>query len=312
MDWCKKNHEIVSLAAADTEVGLRLDVFLAKRLTCSRNAIVQNLLKPVCDALGKPLKWSHKIRRSEVIRFQRPINPEPAVTVQYRILFQDDCLVVLDKGPGVPVHPARSFRTRTVITHLRKQMNDDRLSPVHRLDRETSGVLIVGRAGALAALNKQFAQRSVSKTYLAVVRGSPAFAQEQVRDRLAPDREFPVGCRMKIDPQAGKLAVTTFAVLSRHQRVSLIQACPVTGRTHQIRVQLAGRGYPILGDKLYQEQGEAYLALIRDTLQPEQLERLGHHRLALHCSKIVLVHPENGQTLAFEAALPEDLQALLR
>ena len=300
------------LTARDDEAGCRLDVLLARRFGCSRTAIHQRMCGPVLGAAGRPRKWSHRVRPGEVVRIPTLVRPEPDVEVRYQLLLVDDWLVAVDKGPGAPVHPVRSYRTRNVLSRLRAELGDPGLSPAHRLDRETSGVLLFGRGGrATSGLGRQFAAGGVSKTYLAVVRGEPAFDRRCVDLPLGPDPDFPIRGRVRVDERQGQASRTELRVIRRLGDRALVEARRRTGRMHQIRVHLAALGHPLLGDKLYQDQGRAHLAMIRDQLDPSWLGRLGHHRLALHAAALQLAHPATGEPLCVQAPLPADLDALL-
>jgi 23S rRNA pseudouridine1911/1915/1917 synthase len=260
--------------------------------------------------MGRKLKWSHRLKEGEVIRVPSREHPEPRVEVTYRILHEDEWILAVDKGPGAPVHPVRSFRTRTVLTRLREDLKEPGLKPAHRLDRETSGVLLFARRKrALTRLMNQFKNGRVSKKYLAIVRGNPDFDRKMVELPLGRDPEFPIRCRMR--PGSGRPAQTGFTVLERQKDRALISAVPRTGRQHQIRVHLAALGHPVLGDKLYQEGGKPYLAMIGDRLDDEAIKRLGHHRHALHAESLEIEHPRTGERLRIHAELPEDLKGLL-
>jgi len=241
-----------------------------------------------------------------------PHRPEPDIEVKYQILYSDDWLVVVDKGAGAPVHPSRSYRTRTVLTRLRHQLGQNDINPAHRLDRETSGVLVFGRhAGAVRELMKSFAAGLVRKEYLAVVRGKPEFSQKRVEEPLGRDPGFPISCRMKVDRESGRHSQTDLNVIRRCGGSALVAATPLTGRQHQIRVHLAHIGHPVLGDKLYQEEGRPYLAMMRDELDAETIDRIGHFRQALHAGSIELPHPATGKRLRIEAELPRDMLLLV-
>jgi 23S rRNA pseudouridine1911/1915/1917 synthase len=292
------------------DAGERLDVFLARKFSRSRSELRSKLAGDVLSEDGRKLKWSHRLKEGEVIRVPSREHPEPQVEVTYRILHEDDWILVVDKGPGAPVHPVRTFRTRTLLTRLRADLDESGLKPAHRLDRETSGVLVFARKKpALTALMKQFKDGLVSKKYLAIVRGSPGFDQKTVDLPLGRDPDFPIRCRMR--PGSGRPAQTEFAVVQRYKDRALVSAVPRTGRQHQIRVHLAALGHPLLGDKLYQEDGKPYLAMIGDRLDDETLKRLGHHRHALHAQSLQVRHPQTGKQLRIRAGLPEDLESLL-
>ncbi len=292
--------------------GRRLDVFLSHKFRRSRTSLTERLTGCVFDGGGRPLRWSHRLRSGDVVVVHSEVRPEPAVEVRYRIIFQDQWLVAVDKGPGAPVHPVRGFRTRTVLTRLREELGRPGLQLAHRLDRETSGVLLLAEGTELLrALMDAFASRRVKKEYLALVRGAPAWDRIRVDAPLSLDRSFPILCRMKVDPERGQKAATDFEVLARRADRALVRAVPHTGRQHQIRVHLLHAGHPVLGDKLYLEDGRPYLAMIRDRLSDSDLARLGHTRQALHANILELAHPATGARLRLEAPLPEDLQTLL-
>jgi 23S rRNA pseudouridine1911/1915/1917 synthase len=290
--------------------GKRLDVFLAAKFSRTRSELRQKLEGDVLSKDGRKLKWSHRLKPGEVIRVPSREHPEPQVEVAYRVLYEDDWILAVDKGPGAPVHPVRSFRTRTVLTRLREDLKEPVLKPVHRLDRETSGVLVFARdKRTLTALMNQFKDGRVSKKYLAVVRGTPDFDEKTVDLRLGRDPDFPIRCRMR--PGSGRPAQTELTVVQRYKNRALVSAAPRTGRQHQIRVHLAALGHPLLGDKLYQEDGKPYLAMIGDRLDDETIKRLGHHRHALHAESLEFEHPKTGKRLRIHAGLPEDLASLL-
>jgi 23S rRNA pseudouridine1911/1915/1917 synthase len=292
--------------------GLRLDVVLAARLGLTRSALRARLSPGAVLLDGRPGRWGERLRAGVVLRLPRLVRPEPEVEVRYRLLVQDDWLVAVDKGPGAPVHPSRSFRTRTVLTALRVELGDAALRPAHRLDRETSGVLVFGRTALAASrLGEQFARHAAEKRYLAVVRGTPGFTRRVVELPLGRDPDFPVRCRMRVDERDGQPARTELEVLELRDDRALVAAVPRTGRQHQIRVHLAALGHPLLGDKLYQEGGQPYLDQIGDRLDAAVLARLGHARHALHAERLTLVHPGTGERLTLSAPLPEDLEQLL-
>jgi len=296
--------------------GRRLDRYLADKFRRSRTSLVGRLEGCVFSrgAAGpdRPLPWGHRLQAGEQILVRSEVRPEPEVEVRYRLLHRDEHLVVVDKGPGAPVHPVRGFRERTIVSRLRAELGLPDLEAAHRLDRETSGALLLARGReVLHALMRQFAGRQVEKRYLAVVRGAPAFERTLVEARLGPDREFSLTGRMRVVADGGQAAATELEVLARLPDRALVAARPRTGRTHQIRVHLAHLGHPILGDKLYQEGGRPHLDMIKDRLSADTLARLGHARLALHAHGLAFTHPLTGARLVFEVPLPEDLAALV-
>lgn len=303
---------LVPVVVSPDHDGQRLDVFLAARFGRSRSQIRSRMQGQVCDSRGQAMKWSQRLHGGQVLQVRKRLRPEPEVEVAAEVIWQDPFLVAVDKGPGAPVHPTRSWRTRTVLSLLRKRLGDAGLHPAHRLDRETSGVLVFARtAPALRGLMEHFRLGRVSKRYLAVVRGRPGFERRTLAWPLARDFQFPVRSRMRVDPAAGREAVTEVEVLRRGADRALVAATPRTGRQHQIRVHLARLGHPVLGDKLYQQDGWPYLAMIRGEIDRATLQRLGHTRHALHAESLNVHHPVTGEPLHFRAPLPPDLQELV-
>jgi 23S rRNA pseudouridine1911/1915/1917 synthase len=302
--------------------GRRLDRYLADKFRRSRTSLVGRLEGCVFarGAFGdgapggrrRPLPWGHRLQAGEEILVRSEVRPEPEVEVSYRLLHRDEHLVVVDKGSGAPVHPVRGFRERTIVSRLRAELGLPDLEAAHRLDRETSGALLLARGReVLHALMRQFAGREVDKRYLAVVRGVPGFERTRVEARLGPDPEFSLAGRVRVVEDGGQAATTELEVLTRGADRALVAAHPLTGRTHQIRVHLAHLGHPILGDKLYQEGGRPHLDMIKDRLGAGALARLGHTRLALHAARLAFTHPVSGERLVFEVELPGDLAALV-
>jgi 23S rRNA pseudouridine1911/1915/1917 synthase len=257
---------------------------------------------------GKPAKTAQRLRGGEEVRLSVPA----AVPVQteaedlpLRLLHQDRDLVVIDKAAGMVVHPAAGNWSGTVVNALLHRVRDlggvgGELRPgiVHRLDKDTSGCLVVAKnEAALAALQRSFKAREVDKRYLALVLGSPKASGEMDTffGRHPKDRKRFTGKLLE-----GKRALTRYRVLEQLADAALVEVELLTGRTHQIRVHFAEAGHPLLGDATYggrrQPKGKAALAL----------EVIG--RQALHAWRLGFAHPRTGKPLSFEAPLPEDFQ----
>lgn len=236
------------------------------------------------------------------------------------ILYHDSDLLVLNKPAGLPTLPD-GYNPHT--PHVRSVLEPTfgRVWIVHRLDRQTSGLLIVARtADAHRSLNTQFDQRQVAKRYHALVNGVPDFENRLVDLPLRPDGDRQH--RTIIDSRRGKPASTGLKVLERFKGHALIEAAPHTGRTHQIRAHLAALGLPILADSLYGgaglsapspsrrgESGEEYADLDGEH---EAGDRLVIERPALHAQSIEFKHPTSGENIQFCAAYPEDFAVALR
>jgi len=289
--------------------GERLDLFLAQSIPELSRSRIQRLIKEGRVTINgiKALKPRQKLAGKEEIELEIPppekilLEPEPGVP--FEILYEDRDIVVLNKPPGLVVHPAAGHSKGTLVQGLLARVRDlsgigGELRPgiVHRLDKDTSGLLLVAKHDqAHQALSLQFKEREVSKVYLALVHGVPSLSSGHV-DR--PLGRHPVHRKkMSIQPH-GREAYTAWKVREgfKRMRAALLEVYPRTGRTHQIRVHLASIGHPIVGDRLY------------GGLRPTGPKAL---RQMLHAWKLSFFHPHTGKRLSFEAPLPPDFQSLL-
>lgn len=316
-----------SLVVTPDLAGLRLDHFLKAqipRLSRSKiQVVVQTQLRrdgaPIVD---RPLRPNTTVMAGERYTISRPARPEPPCPRTFEVLYQDDELMVIDKPAGLPVHASAKFYFNTLTTVLRERYPGEELQICHRLDRETSGVLVLARGkAAVAKVKLAFATKRVSKTYCAVVHGTPPWPElssDQPEAHLdAPLRVAGVndptpltGVRILAGP-GGLPSLTLVRVLDRRPRYSLVRCQPVTGRQHQIRVHLAHAGYPIVGDKLYGLGDEAFMRLCDRGVDAELAQRLVLPRHALHAASVRVPHPRSGEVLEISAPLPRDLRALL-
>ena len=274
------------------QVGRRLDhVLVVQADGVSRSEIQREIRAGGVLVGSRPVRRpSYRVREDDHIVWQIPSRPllEPR-KIPLSVLFEDHCFVIVDKRPGLVVHPGAGTTAPTLVEGLLADRSlppsDDPVRPgiVHRLDKETSGVIVVAKTpAALSSLQQQFASRSVTKAYLAVVQG------------VVPEEEGWIDAPVGRDPQAprrmsvqanGRPAQTGFHVLSRWNHSSLLVVRPRTGRTHQIRVHLHYIGYPVVGDLLYGGPSDS--------------------RLLLHAWRIAFLHPETGETVSFEAPVPD-------
>lgn len=226
----------------------------------------------------------------------------------YGILYEDDSLLVVDKPAPLPVHAAGSYGERNLLALLRQdpRWRGRRLWTPHRLDSETSGVLVLGKTlEAGRSLGRQFGEGRVRKRYLALVHGSPGEREGVVRQPLGSVR---MGFVVRVPDEAGESAETRWRVVSTVGRFSLLEVEPVTGRTHQIRAHLAWMGCPVVGDKIYPDPSR-YRRYVVSGLGDGLLAELLLPRLALHASRLGLVHPASGERVEYASPLPEPLVA---
>lgn len=237
------------------------------------------------------------------------LSEEPCVNTEFQLLFQEGDIAVVTKPAGLPMHEAGFYRRKTVRWLLPKFLGEDWLA-VHRLDRETSGVLVCARGRQMReALAKQIEHGKVAKTYIAVCAGQPKNQVWTESAAILPARS-PLERACCPSDGAGQHAETHFRVLAIHQQNTLVEAIPMTGRTHQIRVHLAHAGLPIVGDKMYGINPAVFQEYIKNGNTPEVQGLAGHKRHLLHAHRIVFQNPLNGAAISVESPLPDDMSCL--
>lgn len=245
------------------------------------------------------------------------VHTEPAVDFRYEVLHDDAHMLAVAKSGNLPVHAGGKFIRNTLIARLREDFPEsgDELRPAHRLDRETSGVVVLARSRkAAAAFERQFHGRRVEKRYLAVVRG--VAPEELTVDAPIARREPAEAPYFRTAATGeGKESLTRFRLLRTgraaappHGAISLVEAFPESGRTNQIRVHLAHAGFPILGDKMYGVPEAMAKEFARGGPTDEIDAAAGAARHLLHCAELVLAHPATREPLRLEAAVPPDFE----
>ncbi len=296
--------------------GHRLDHYLKRKIPrLSRTRLQEIIRTQLIGPAGRRLKASSAVREGDELVIRRPARAEPACPRDVAVLYRDEHLLALDKPAGLPVHASAKFYFNTLTRVLAEKFPGEPLQIAHRLDRETSGVLIVARGrDAASRLKTAFARKLARKTYLAVVRGVPPWPDGAVQEIDLPlaltDEPGALDVRMVPRPGAPP-ALTRVTIALRRSRHALVRCEPVTGRQHQIRAHLAAAGYPIVGDKIYGHDDELFRAYCARGLTAELLARLELPRHALHAASIEIAHPASGQPMRFESPLPDDLLAFL-
>jgi len=303
---------------AEEAAGERLDAALARRCGISR-ARAQRLIEAGAALVdGRPAKASHRLKPGEEVAYGPPppepapqgVEPEPMIL---DIVFEDDSLIVLDKPPGLVVHPGAGHRQGTLVHGLLHHAAElsavgaaGRPGIVHRLDKDTSGLLVVAKTpDALTRLAEQFKQGEVKKLYLALVLGVPEKATGRIEAAIG---RHPTERQKMAVREGGRAAVTEWAVRERFGPSSaLVEFRLHTGRTHQIRVHAARLGHPVAGDALY--GGRRYGSLPGRAALRQALA--ASPRQMLHATRLGFRHPLTGAPLEFEAPLPEDFAAVL-
>ena len=300
----------LTLNVGEKHSGTRLDVFLAKSIDeVSRSKAKRLIDDGMITVDGEKAKAHHIVHRGETVEVTLPPPKEPSVEpedIPLDIIHEDEKIIVINKASGMVVHPAAGNFSHTLVNALvgrdrRLSTGTHPLRPgiVHRLDKGTSGCLVVAKDDVThSKLTALFASRDVEKEYRAIVAGNIRSDEGDIRtliDRSRRDRK-----KMAVASDKGREAVTHYSVIQRYGAATYLSAFPRTGRTHQIRVHMAHLGHPILGDTQY-GRGKT-----------EKKLGLEVPRHMLHAYRIGFVHPGTGASIEFEAPLPEDFLDVIK
>jgi len=313
--------EVGFVVSAD-DAGTRLDVYLARAFPDrSRSFLARAIDRDAVRVDGVTARASLKLREGATVRFTVPAPPRAgpaAEEIPLEFLHLDAWMAAVNKPAGMVVHPAKGNWKGTLAGALKWHLErpDGGLSTaggptrpgiVHRLDRDTSGVIVVARTEeAHHALAKQFERRTTAKTYLAITQGAPRLDRDEI--------SLPIGIHpyqrekmaVRRDHATSRDAVTRYEVLERFRGGALVRVEPKTGRTHQIRVHLAAIGAPVLCDGLYSGRTIIEPGFLRRPAGPPLLERQ-----ALHAASLAIDHPASGERLMLSAPLPADMERML-
>lgn len=297
--------------------GWRLDKYLTEKIRRASRTRVQEIIANDL-VFERKLKPSTPVWPGLTFELRRRVRDEPAVPDVDALeeVFHDDALLVLNKPAGLPIHPTARYFHNTLVEQLKRRHGPDfRADPAHRLDRETSGLVVCGRTlESCQRLMKAFLHGRVRKQYLAIVEGQPTGERFEVDAPIAEGTEL-IRIAVRIDAREGKPARTRFEVERRFERdgarFALVRCFPETGRQHQIRVHLKHLGFPLVGDKMYGPDPGYFDRFSRRELEPEAWARLRLPRQALHAAVLELAHPVSAAPLRFEARLPDDLAAFV-
>jgi 23S rRNA pseudouridine1911/1915/1917 synthase len=285
----------------DEAAGERLDRFLASLPEIGSRGIAERVLATGVLVDGKPQAKSHRLGGGEEVEFEPPERTSPqlaAEEMELRIAHEDEHLVVVDKPAGLVVHPAPGHATGTLVhgllAHDVAGGAAERPGIVHRLDRDTSGLMVVARSEeAHHRLQELVRRRALERHYLALVVGRPRSRSGRIEAPIGRDRRDPM--RRSLDTDTPRDAVTHFELVELFPRHALLDVKLETGRTHQIRVHLAAIDLPVAGDPVYGRPHE-----------------LGLDRQFLHAARLAFTHPFTGERIEVESPLPEDLQTAAR
>lgn len=312
--------EPIELPVAEVDEGLRLDWFLAREFpTYSRVHLRKVINAAAVQVDGKRTKAAHRLKAGQRVTVTLPELPRQAPrpeNIPLGILYEDESIIVVNKQPGMVVHPARGHWSGTLTSALAYHFatlstigGTARPGIVHRLDRDTSGVIVVARTDfAHKRLAEQFEHRTIEKEYFAIVVGRV----DRDRDRI----DLPIGFHpyqrekmaVRRDDPASRAASSFYEVVERFEGFTSLRIVPKTGRTHQIRVHLASIGCPVLCDKQYGGRSQITRGEINRDIADEHVLLA---RQALHALRLRFLHPQTNEPVEFVAPLPEDLELTL-
>ncbi len=284
----------------DEAAGERLDRFLASLPEVGSRGSAERVLAEGVLVDGLREVKSHRLTGGEEVEFEPPKRAQPTLSAEemdLRIAYEDDQLVVVDKPAGLVVHPAPGHATGTLVhgllAHDVAGGDADRPGIVHRLDRDTSGLMVVARSEeAHRRLQALVRRRKLERSYLALVVGRPRSRSGRIEAPIGRDRRDPM--RHSLDTETPREAVTHFELVELLPRHALLDVRLETGRTHQIRVHLSAIGLPVAGDPVYGRPHE-----------------LGLERQFLHAARLAFTHPFSEERIEVESPLPADLNAAL-
>jgi 23S rRNA pseudouridine1911/1915/1917 synthase len=291
----------------------RIDLLLVARFPNISRTALKGWIDQGLVMIGqrRARKAGECVPRGAKVRVRPPTPPPPPTAedaASLRVLYEDAHVAVIDKPPGMSAHPNANDRSATVSDlaavrwpHLPRQQGEDRPGIVHRLDRFTSGVMVLALTeNSMAELRAQFKNRSVQKEYRALVYGDPAFDSGWIDRPIGRDPANPA--QMSVMVAAGREAQTYYEVIERYQSFAYVRCRPKSGRTHQIRVHLSSECMPLLGDKVYRTR------LSRATPLPQGCPPV--ERQFLHAYALQFFHPCSQEQLEFNVPLPDDMRAV--
>lgn len=303
--------------------GWRVDHYLCRLFPNFSRASWQRVIEDGVTLNGKPTKPGRRLREHDILLAGLPVEPTSGITpenIPLDILHEDDDLVVINKPFGLIVHPGRGNPTGTLAAAL--QFHFDELSDmagrfrpgiVHRLDKDTSGVLVFAKNNQIHdRLSRQFEKRTVEKEYRAIVSGELHYDSEWIETHIRVNPK--VREKMQVCAAEGnsRHASTFYQVRARYPGFTEVTLHPKTGRTHQLRVHMLHIGHPIVADRAYGGRGVLMLSEVDDqvkTRSPEDHPLI--HRQALHAHRLTFDHPASGDRVTFEAPLPDDMKNVL-
>jgi 23S rRNA pseudouridine1911/1915/1917 synthase len=314
-----RDDAILKYVVPRSYAGLRVDVFLRTRIRkISRTRVRQIIEKGNCFFSGrKGMTPASRVEADDVICIRRDAGEEVGVPEVYTVVYEDGRLLAVDKPAGLPVHPTTRYLKGNLTKLVEKDYGEGALRLCHRIDRETSGIVLFAKdLPAERIVKKQFAKREVHKSYLALVWGRPNPPRGVVDAPIRRDAGSRIHTKMEVVEKRdvihpGKPSVTRYRTVEASRRFALVECIPETGRPHQIRVHLCHIGHPVVGDKLYGVGESVFLEFLRSGFNDRVARRLVMPRQALHSHTLSLLHPEDGRRISVTAGLAGDIRRVI-
>lgn len=335
---------------SDDNQNLRIDLFLSKHYKhISRNQWQERIKKGNVLVNGKKIRNSYLLKNKDIVSFYYKAKSEPNVNKDFKILYEDEDLLIIDKPANLPVHPSGNYKKNTLTQLLKENYHYFYCNPIHRLDRETSGLIIFGKNPEIIhKMAKLFLENKINKIYHTIVFG--IFNQNLILEGYLGKNLYSKVLKRQMFIENNKLnqflslyknnyqkncdnfslwienqtytyryAKTEFlpekTFMIEHplyREITLLKVQLFTGRTHQIRATLKDSGYPIVGDKIYGIDENLFIKFLNDELSQYDYNILLLNRCALHCSELSFIHPKTNQKIHIKSPLPEDFQMLLK
>jgi len=303
---------IIESKVPDYAGSMRIDRYLAERFTYfSRTRWQREIHEGRLHLNGTGIDSVHcRVKAGDVIQYQGSGMAEPPVDSDFEIIYEDDDFLGVNKSGDLPVHPAGSYFNNTLFMLL-KERGFENLHPIHRIDRETSGVIVFAKSGSIASLMQE-SLTSAEKKYLVVVHGRSPENNFTVHTPIGISEKSPIRKKREAFEGAPEKAGTIFRTLSIFSDYSLLEAVLETGRLHQIRVHLESIGLPVVGDKMYGLDETCYLDFIKGRKLDTIRERLHFDRSLLHAHIISFLHPRSGDKITITAPMRSDMEFFIR
>ena len=297
-------------AISETHLGKRIDRYLAEHfLFHSRNQWQGYCAERLLQVNALPVKAAYRLKLGDVISYYSPGEQEPAVDRGIKKLWEEQGIIAVYKPSNLPMHEGGAYRLNTFAQELSKHFGEN-WAAVHRLDRETSGIVICAEDKNLRnELSIYFRQREITKTYLAIAIGVGTRDSWEVDAPIGPCPNTRFRTKQAVVSD-GLPAQTSFRVLAKTSRFTLLAVSPKTGRTHQIRVHAAYSGLPLVGDKKYHPNEEVYLEYLEHGYTEKVREHCFAERMCLHAAALSFIHPLSGRSHQLDCPLPEDMSEI--